>query len=321
MALRQMNRRIGTPLDCFQPATLRAARLAETSARTRRRCSAITVGSLSSSSCATDVARSACYSSSRRIGRGLRRQGRPAARKARRVETVLKGMSHSLLLVESKDEVAAPLSRALEREGYLVSRESTSQGALAQVESEPPIVTLICLGTAHIDGPVICRTLRSSGYRGGIIVIAGPASESERVAGLDAGADDHLSQPFGVAELLARIRAVRRRVLPLPVLTSTDSLVTPTGLTLEPHRARWAGMQISFTPKEYEVLAVLATHYDQVMPLAILADQVWGNTWTPDSKRIHITISRLRRKLRDAGVPDRLVSIRGRGIRLAAPDS
>src|SRR5687767_15345418 len=120
-------------------------------------------------------------------------------------------MVHDVLVVEDEEDIAVPLMRTLEREGYDVSRVSGGAEAVAFVIGDAPSVVILDLGLPDMDGIDVCRQMRSSGYVGGIIMVTARAGELDRVVGLDVGADDYLAKPFGLAELLARLRALLRR--------------------------------------------------------------------------------------------------------------
>ena len=124
---------------------------------------------------------------------------------------MLTGMVHDVLVVEDEEDIALPLMRTLEREGYDVSRVSDGAEAVAFVVEDSPAVVILDLGLPDMDGIDVCRQMRAGGYLGGIIMVTARAGELDRVVGLDVGADDYLAKPFGLAELLARVRALLRR--------------------------------------------------------------------------------------------------------------
>ena len=131
-------------------------------------------------------------------------------------------MVHDVLVVEDEEDIAVPLMRTLEREGYDVSRVSGGADAVEFVVGEAPSVVILDLGLPDMDGLDVCRQMRSGGYLGGIIMVTARAGELDRVVGLDVGADDYLAKPFGLAELLARVRALLRR----SAVGSSDTTVT-----------------------------------------------------------------------------------------------
>ena len=221
-------------------------------------------------------------------------------------------MVHDVLVVEDEEDIAVPLMRTLEREGYDVSRVSGGADAVEFVVGEAPSVVILDLGLPDMDGIDVCRQMRSSGYSGGIIMVTARAGELDRVVGLDVGADDYLAKPFGLAELLARVRALLRRV---------HDRVTPDDagalrLDVDGRRAYFGEEEVKLTGKEFDVLTVLEEHRDKVVPRARLMAEVWDANWFGSTKTLDVTIGRLRQKLEQAGLPDRVVAVRGVGFRL-----
>jgi DNA-binding response OmpR family regulator len=232
-------------------------------------------------------------------------------------------MGHDVLVVEDEEDIAVPLMRTLEREGYEVSRVSGGADAVSYVVDEAPAVVILDLGLPDMDGIDVCRQMRAGGYLGGIIMVTARAGELDRVVGLDVGADDYLAKPFGLAELLARVRALLRRSAIVP--PETTSVTTASGLTIDAasRRVQLGEREIALTAKEFDVLAVLATHHDKVVPRETLMNQVWDQNWYGSTKTLDVTIGRLRQKLESVGVTDRVVAVRGVGFRLegGTPDA
>ena len=223
--------------------------------------------------------------------------------------------SYEVLVVEDEEDIAIPLVRTLEREGYTVGSVSSGEDALARVGDIKPSVVILDLGLPDMDGLDVCRQLRSGGYEGGIIMVTARGGELDRVVGLDVGADDYLSKPFGLAELLARVRALLRRS---HARAEETSLVTASGLKIDvpSRRVMLGGAEIALTAKEFDVLALLAAHRDHVVSRDTLMNQVWDENWFGSTKTLDVTIGRLRGKLEAAGALERVVAIRGVGFRL-----
>jgi DNA-binding response OmpR family regulator len=215
--------------------------------------------------------------------------------------------------VEDETDIASPLIQTLEREGYVVDRASTGRDAIASVGRREHDVVVLDLGLPDMDGLDVCRKLRSSGYAGAVLMLTARSQEIDRVVGLDSGADDYLAKPFGLAELLARLRALLRR-------TADHASSRPDGRRLEvdlaAHRVRVGEKEVALTSKEFDVLAVLAAHRDKVVPRAQLMSEVWSEGWYGSTKTLDVTIGRLRQKLEKAGPSDRVVTVRGVGFRL-----
>jgi DNA-binding response OmpR family regulator len=215
--------------------------------------------------------------------------------------------------VEDETDIASPLVQALEREGYVVDQAATGRDAIAAVARDGHDVVVLDLGLPDIDGLDVCRRLRSSGYEGAVLMLTGRSQEIDRVVGLDAGADDYLAKPFGLAELLARLRALLRR-------TTARASGRVDGQSLEvdvaAHRVRVGEKEISLTGKEFDVLAVLVAHRNKVVSRSQLMAEVWSEGWYGSTKTLDVTIGRLRQKLDKVGPADRVVTVRGVGFRL-----
>lgn len=224
--------------------------------------------------------------------------------------------------MKDEDAIAVLLVSTLEREGYVVTRASTGAAAIERVISQPPSAVLLDLSLPDIDGIDVCLQMRAAGYQGGIIMVTARASELDRVAGLDVGADDYLVKPFGLAELQARVRALLRRGA-IQSIGETTSVTTPSGLRIDAasRRVHPDGVEIVLTAKEFDVLALMASHIDKVVPRDVLMSQVWDQNFPGSTKTLDVTIGRLRSKLDNAGVVERVVAIRGVGFRLESGGS
>ena len=230
---------------------------------------------------------------------------------------MLDRMVHDVLVVEDEEDIAVPLMRTLEREGYEVTRVSGGAEAVSFAVGEAPAVVILDLGLPDMDGLDACRQMRSGGYEGGIIMVTARAGELDRVVGLDVGADDYLAKPFGLAELLARVRALLRRSG--TTTTQDDTTVTTSsGLKIDAasRRVHLNEREIALTAKEFDVLAVLASNHDKVVPRETLMNQVWDQNWYGSTKTLDVTIGRLRSKLEAADAGEKVVAIRGVGFRL-----
>ena len=235
-------------------------------------------------------------------------------------------MSHHVLLVEDDDRIAAPLIRTLEREGYTVERLGQGLPAVQRLRARDVDLVLLDLGLPDIDGLEVCRQMRGDGFDGGIIILTAREGELDRVVGLDMGADDYLAKPFGLAELLARARALlRRSVSPASSRPQVTEQPGADGLQVD-HQARqvWVdGVEVSLTAREFDVLALLASARGVVLTRERLLNEVWDENWYGSTKTIDATIGRLRQKLEEHEAPLRIVTVRGVGFRLEghAPDA
>ena len=233
---------------------------------------------------------------------------------------MLASMAHKVLVVEDEEDIAFPLVRTLEREGYDVSWVDSGQKALDTLASAPEVV-ILDLGLPDIDGLEVCRRAREAGFEGAIMIVTARAGELDRVVGLDYGADDYLAKPFGLAELQARVRALLRRTSS----ASGAAEARPDGLRIDVDARRvYAGdEEVPLTGKEFEVLNILAANRDKVVSRGRLMADVWDENWYGSTKTLDVTIGRLRQKLESVGVTDRVVAVRGVGFRLegGTPDA
>jgi DNA-binding response OmpR family regulator len=224
-------------------------------------------------------------------------------------------MTHRVLVVEDEQEIASPLVHTLEREGYVVDQVTTGKAAL-EMASDHDIV-ILDLGLPDMDGLDVCRALREGGYDGAVLIVTGRSLELDRVVGLDSGADDYLAKPFGLAELLARLRAILRRTsLRTAAAGPADPPAHVLRVDIEAHRVYVGATEVPLTGKEFDVLSVLAAHRDKVVSRAQLMADVWAENWYGSTKTLDVTIGRLRQKLEAVGPADRVVTVRGVGFRL-----
>ena len=220
----------------------------------------------------------------------------------------------TILLVEDERDIAFPLGRTLEREGYDVAWVDNGREAFDVVDDGPVAVVILDLSLPDMDGLDVCRALREGGYSGGIVMMTGRAGELDVVVGLDSGADDYLLKPFGLAELLARVRAVLRRTRRHgPGPRQPES---PLRIDVDGRRAHAGDTELRLTNKEFGVLRVLTSQRGRVVPRARIMSEVWDENWYGSPKTLDVTIGRLRAKLEEARLPDRIVAVRGVGFRL-----
>ncbi|MEO6509424.1 MAG: response regulator transcription factor [Nocardioides sp.] len=223
-------------------------------------------------------------------------------------------MGGSVLVVEDERDIAFPLVRTLEREGYDVAWVGTGREVLDAVGRDPSDVVILDLSLPDMDGLDVCRALRDSGYEGAILIVTARAGELDRVVGLDSGADDYLTKPFGLAELQARVRALLRRTRANEQPGKSDG--SSLRLDVDARRVYAGEDELRLTSKEFDVLSVLEAHRDKVVPRGRLMSEVWDENWYGSTKTLDVTIGRLRQKLELAGLPDRVVAVRGVGFRL-----
>ena len=208
-------------------------------------------------------------------------------------------------MVEDDPGLATQLVRGLSRGGYRVDHVMTGQEALAAGD---PDVVLLDLGLPDADGVEVCRRLRERSDAG-IIIVTARGEEPERVLALDAGADDYLVKPFGLAELLARIRAVLRRVRPGGEVLRHG----PLNVDLRTRKVTVHGREVALTPKEFDILECLASDPGRVMTRQEILESAWDAHWYGPTKVLDVHVAALRRKL---DVPGLIETAYGRGFRL-----
>ena len=227
-------------------------------------------------------------------------------------------MSQRILVVDDEPQIRRALRAALQAEGYRVDLAATGGEALAAVSLEPPDLVILDLGLPDGDGAEVCARLRTTS-RVPVIVLSVRDAEGEKVRALDRGADDYLVKPFGIAELLARIRAALRRSreeVGQPVIEH-DGLA----VDLARHRVALGGREIHLTPTEYELLAYLATHRGKVLTHQMILQRVWGPEYADEVQYLRVFVSQLRRKIEpDARAPRHLLTEVGVGYRFPAAD-
>jgi DNA-binding response OmpR family regulator len=212
-----------------------------------------------------------------------------------------------VLVVEDDPGIATQLVRGLERAGYMA--QSVAMGAEA-LSRPPSDVVLLDLGLPDIDGVDVCRQLRQSSDTA-IIVVTARGEESDRVLALDEGADDYLVKPFGLAELLARIRAVLRRGQRAggEVLRHGPLMVD-----LRTRKVTVNGGDVALTPKEFAILECLATDPGRLVSRQEIVERAWDEHWYGPTKVLDVHMAALRKKL---GIPSLIETVYGHGFRLA----
>jgi DNA-binding response OmpR family regulator len=227
-----------------------------------------------------------------------------------------------LLVVEDDGTIGRGLSQALSGQGYLVRWAPTAAEALQAVAEDPPDLVLLDLGLPDADGVEVCRRIRAAGPRTTIVILTARSEEIDVVVGLDAGADDYLTKPFRLAELLARVRAHLRRTEPVSSsgrLRAGDVEVDPTA------RRAWLGeKEIELRAKEFDLLALLVSCAGEAVSRERIMSEVWDEHWFGSTKTLDMHVSALRKKFGETGdgtgaVASRITTLRGVGYRLERP--
>jgi two-component system response regulator RegX3 len=219
-----------------------------------------------------------------------------------------------ILLVEDDDAIALPLVRGLEREGFGVQRVVTGGEALAAADFD---LVLLDLGLPDMNGIAVCHELRARGDVP-IIVVSARGEEADRVVGLELGADDYIVKPFGFRELVARIRAVTRRIAARAEPEEPDDLaVGRLRIDMRTHRVTLDGRELALTPKEFDLLALLASRPGALFTRADILERVWDPHWYGPTKTLDVHVASVRKKLGDARW---IETVRGVGYRMVEPD-
>ncbi len=227
-------------------------------------------------------------------------------------------------VIEDEASISDPLRSALEREGYAVSVEATGNGGLESVRRDEPDIVLLDVMLPDLDGRDVCRAIRQSSDVP-IIMLTARGLETDRVVGLELGADDYLVKPFSMAELIARIRAVLRRTgdRSAPAGEPTTSTAIEIGdVSIDPatHVATHAGEPLDLPRREFDLLHTLMAHAGTVLARNKLMDEVWGVDWFGSTKTLDVHVAGLRRRLGDdAQEPRYIHTVRGVGFRFSSP--
>jgi DNA-binding response OmpR family regulator len=224
-------------------------------------------------------------------------------------ETMTSGRDFRIVLAEDDHAISQPLAGALRREGYDVAICGDGLSALAAAPDYD--LLLLDLGLPELDGLDVCRQLRAAGHALPIMIVSGRSEEVDTVVGLDAGADDYLTKPFRLAELMARVRALLRRVSIAPAPQTGRVRVD-----LEGRRAYLDETELTLSVKEFNLLSVLVRESGRVVSRAELMREIWDTEWFGSTKTLDMHVSWLRRKLGEAAGGQRfIVTVRGVGFR------
>jgi DNA-binding response OmpR family regulator len=217
-----------------------------------------------------------------------------------------------VLVVEDEDALAGSLLKGLAREGFEVTRAATGGAALEHGQVD---VVLLDLRLPDMDGLDVCKEMRARSAVP-IIIVSARGEEADRVVGLELGADDYIVKPFGFREVVARIRAVTRRAAQ-PREEHEPLVAGPLVVDVRTRRTTLDGRSISLTPKEFDLLALLAADAGAVVTRNHILHDVWQTDWYGPSKTIDVHVASLRRKLGDQRW---IETLRGVGFRLVVPE-
>ena len=224
-----------------------------------------------------------------------------------------------MLVVDDEAPLLRVVSAALEARGYQVATADNAQAAIHLSATDSPAVIILDLGLPDMDGIEVCRRIRQWSETP-IIVLTAEGADDRKVSALDAGADDYVTKPFSMPELLARVRvALRHHRHPPGEASQSEVEVGDLTVDLAGHEVRLAGRVVDVTPKEFDFLALLARHPGRVLTHRTILQEVWGPEYGTESQYLRVYASQLRKKLADDPDRPRLVTEPGVGYRLVDP--
>jgi two-component system response regulator MprA len=216
-----------------------------------------------------------------------------------------------ILVVDDEQAVREALERALRLDGYEVDLAADGVEALALISKRPPDAVILDLMMPQIDGLEVCRRMRAGGDRTPVLILTARDAVSDRVTGLDAGADDYVVKPFALEELLARLRALVRRTLP----GSDSQTLRFADLTLDrsSYEVKRGDREIELTRTEFHLLELFMLHPRQVLTRSVIFERVWEYDFGPTSNSLTVYMGYLRNKTEAGGEPRLLHTVRGVG--------
>jgi two-component system response regulator MprA len=219
-----------------------------------------------------------------------------------------------VLIIDDDRAVRDALRRAFTLDGYDVHAADGGLEGLQRVDETRPDVIVLDVMMPDVDGLEVCRRVRSAGDRTPILMLTARDAVSDRIDGLDAGADDYLVKPFDIGELGARVRALLRRTS--AELDGQRLSFGELELDADRHGARLGEQVVDLTRTEYQLLELLMMNPRRVLPHSLIYERVWGYDFGPSSNALRVYIGYLRRKLADLGAPDLIQNVRGVGYAL-----
>ncbi|MEU9818526.1 response regulator transcription factor [Pseudonocardia alni] len=219
----------------------------------------------------------------------------------------------TVLVADDDRAIRESLTRALELEGYEVVGAADGVEVLTRVRRDPVDALVLDVMMPALDGIGVCRVLRADGDRTPVLMLTARVETPDRVAGLDAGADDYLPKPFELDELLARLRALLRRAA--PVEGERAAVLAAGGLRVDPaaRRAWWESTELTLTKTEFDLLELLVRNAGIVLDHSGVYQRIWGYDFGADSKNLAVYVGYLRRKLAAAGAGEVIHTVRGVG--------
>ena len=221
-----------------------------------------------------------------------------------------------ILIVEDEASLADTIRYNLEREGYRVAIAEDGRRALERFEAEPPALVILDLMLPELSGLDVCRQIRQRSQVP-IVMVTAKDSEADKVTGLELGADDYVTKPFSVRELVSRVRAHLRRA-GMHQAEAADQILAagPVAMDVARHEVRVGGELVDFTPKEFDLLETLLRRRGRLLTREFLISEIWGADYFGDTKTLDVHMKRLRQKVEeDPHRPAHLMTVRGLGYR------
>ena len=222
-----------------------------------------------------------------------------------------------ILVVEDEESLADSVRYNLEREGYAVMVATDGRRALERFRTDPPALVILDLMLPEVSGLDVCRTIRTESDVP-IIMVTAKDSEADKVTGLELGADDYVTKPFSMRELVSRVRANLRRTRPHAVPSPADEVLDggPVRMDVARHEVAVREDAVSLPPKEFELLEAFLRRKGRLLTRDFLIEEVWGPDYFGDTRTLDVHVKRLRRKLEDdPHQPEHLLTVRGLGYK------
>lgn len=209
-------------------------------------------------------------------------------------------MAERILIVEDEVNIATPVKTYLERAGFDVEHALNGTDALRMMEEQPPNLVVLDLNLPDVDGLEVCRRIRATSQVP-IIMVTARDDDVDKIVGLEVGADDYMTKPFNVRELVARVKAILRRA-PAAAAAPVGGILShgPVSIDRGRHEVTVDGQDVQLAPKEFDLLWALLEERGHVLTRDQLLERVWGYTFAGDTRTVDVHVRQLRRKLGDA---------------------